>query len=188
MRGADVFLSATLLAVCALPMAVIALWVKSGSPGGAFYRQERLGRGEKPFTLHKFRTMREGAEPYGPQLSFRGDPRVTKAGRVLRRYHLDELPQLWNVLRGDMSLIGPRPERGYYAGLLKKEVEGYERIFRVRPGLSSPGVLACGYASTLGEMAERSRHDLEYADRPTAREYLHLLVETVKAVARGEGV
>jgi lipopolysaccharide/colanic/teichoic acid biosynthesis glycosyltransferase len=130
-RGLDIVASALGLVVLSPVLATIALAVKVGSPGPVLFRQERVGLDGRPFRIVKFRTMRVGAS--GPLVTAGGDPRVTGLGRFLRRYKLDELPQLWNVLLGDMSLVGPRPEVARYVRLFQ---EDYARILRIRPGLT----------------------------------------------------
>lgn len=130
-RAMDVVASAAALVALAPVVAVLALAVKLDSPGPVLFRQERVGRGRRPFTILKFRTMRTGTT--GPLVTAARDARVTRLGRILRRTKLDELPQLWNVLKGDMSLVGPRPEVERYVSLYP---EAYERILKVRPGLT----------------------------------------------------
>ena len=134
--------------------------VSAGLP--IFYSQERVGVNGKPFSIYKFRTMIRGAEEAGPQLSHQDDERIVGAGRFLRKWRLDELPQFFNVLKGDMSLIGPRPERQYYVDQLIKEVEDYDVIFKVKPGITSSGMVNFGYASNLDEMKQRAPFDIEY--------------------------
>lgn len=188
MRVADIAFSVMLLILAAVPMGLIALWIRLDSKGPVIYRQERLGQFFKPFIVYKFRTMQDTAEGDIPQLSYPGDKRVTRAGRFLRRYHLDELPQLWNVMCGDMSLIGPRPERAYYVGQLLEIEPKYKTLFRVRPGLSSPGTVYFGYASTIEEMARRSRIDADYVTHMTVYNYFRLLWATILTVVKGRGV
>ncbi len=187
-RVVDVVISSAMLLTLSPIMALIALSVITGSKGGAIYRQRRVGRGRREFIILKFRTMSEDAEKEGPQLSRPGDERITRQGRWLRKYHLDELPQLWNVLKGDMSMVGPRPERAcFLEEMLRLEPE-CERFFSVRPGITCWGVVRYGYASDVAQMVERSRYDLEYLRNPTITADFRILVSTVGTVLRGRGI
>ena len=151
------------------------------------YRQRRIGIHHKPFTIYKFRTMRTDAEAAGPQLSGENDPRVTKVGRVMRKYRIDELPQFWNVLKGDMSLVGPRPEREYFIRQIVKEAPYYTLVHQVRPGITSWGMVKYGYASTVGQMVERTRFDLIYLSNMSTMVDIKILIHTLKTVMTGKG-
>lgn len=133
-RLVDILLSALGLALLALPLLAIALWVKLDSRGPVLFRQQRVGRFGRPFMIHKFRTMAVDAPARGPQITVGADPRITRAGQVLRRAKLDELPQLWDVLRGAMSLVGPRPEVPKYVALYPEEMR--QLLLSVRPGIT----------------------------------------------------
>jgi len=135
----DAIASLVALAVLSPFFLVIAALIKLDSPGPVFFRQQRLGQGARPFMIYKFRTMQAGAPARGPRITVHGDPRVTPLGRVLRRFDLDELPTLLNVLRGDMSFVGPRPELPEYLPYYSEE---QKQVFTVRPGLTDPGTLA----------------------------------------------
>ena len=135
----DAIASLVVLAVLSPFFLVIAALIKLDSPGPVFFRQQRLGQGARPFMIYKFRTMQAGAPARGPRITVHGDPRVTPLGRVLRRFDLDELPTLLNVLRGDMSFVGPRPELPEYLPYYSEE---QKQVFTVRPGLTDPGTLA----------------------------------------------
>ncbi len=140
--------------------------VKREDGGPAIYKQERIGRFGRPFYIYKFRSMRMDAEKFGPDL-FKGedkDPRLTKIGRFLRVHHLDELPQLWNVFRGDMALIGPRPERKYYIEKIEKVDPRYYMLYQIRPGVTSYATLYNGYTDTVEKMVRRLRYDLFYLE------------------------
>jgi exopolysaccharide biosynthesis polyprenyl glycosylphosphotransferase len=160
-RALDVAVAALLLAVLAVPMLLIAALVKLTSHGPALYRQQRVGLGGKPFVMYKFRTMGIDAErETGPVWSKRGDPRCTPLGRVLRRLCLDELPQLFNVLAGDMSLVGPRPERPFFVREFSRQIPGYQQRHQVRPGIT-------GWAQINGwrgdtSLEKRVEFDLHY--------------------------
>jgi len=150
----DVSVSLLALALLSPLLLVIALLIKLDSPGPVFFRQQRLGLGARPFGIYKFRTMRAGAPSQGPRITVKGDPRVTRLGRVLRRFDLDELPTLFNVLKGDMTFVGPRPEVPEYLPYYSEE---QKQVFTVRPGLTDPGTLAFRNEATMlvGENAER---------------------------------
>ena len=156
-----------LVALCGLlvfsPAFVVLYFVIRHEDGGpAIFRQERIGRGGRPFMLYKFRSMTVTAEKDGPALYVKGDKRLTKVGRFLREHHLDELPQLWNVLKGDLSVVGYRPERQFFVDKLMELNPDYERLYEMRPGLFSSATLYNGYTDTLEKMLERLRMDLEY--------------------------
>lgn len=132
------------------PLFVYIAWrVKKDSPGPVFFRQERIGYLGQPFGMYKFRTMYVNAEENGPSLSSEDDPRVTPFGRIMRKYRLDELPQFWNVLKGDMSLVGPRPERKYFIDEIVKTAPYYYLLHNVRPGITSLGMVKYGYAASV---------------------------------------
>jgi len=178
---------AVLLLVVALPVILpVALAVRLTSHGPVLYRQERAGRGGRPFTMVKFRTMRVGAEAAtGPVLATENDPRVTWLGRSLRAARLDELPQLWNVLRGDMSFVGPRPERPEFVTGYARDIHGYPERFKVRPGVT-------GYAQVNGEYhtspATKLKYDLAYIHNRSVWLDLKILSETVKVMLTRRGV
>lgn len=156
-----------LVALCGLlvfsPAFVVLYFVIRHEDGGpAIFRQERIGRGGRPFMLYKFRSMTVTAEKDGPALYVKGDKRLTKVGRFLREHHLDELPQLWNVLKGDMSVVGYRPERQFFVEKIMAVNPDYERLYEMRPGLFSSATLYNGYTDTMEKMLERLRMDLEY--------------------------
>lgn len=168
--------------------AAIALAVKISSKGPVFYTQERLGYHKKPFKIIKFRTMLPDSEPDGPALSVSDDPRITPVGRLLRKYRLDELPQFWNVLRGDMSLVGPRPERKHYIDLIVERVPHYSLIHQVRPGITSWGMVKYGYASNVDEMVERLYYDLLYIENVSFGVDMKIIFHTLSTVISGRGV
>lgn len=145
----------------------IALLIKSTSKGPVIYSQKRLGKSARPFMLYKFRTMYVSAEEGGPQLSHATDKRITKAGKILRYWHIDELPQFWNILKGDMALVGPRPERAYFAKYLSDRIPYYKIIYQEKPGLTSLGMVKYGYASSVEEMTDRLYYDIVYLNNPS---------------------
>lgn len=188
-RALDVAASAVMLALCAIPMAIMALAVRIDSKGPAFYLQQRIGLRKKTFRIIKLRTMHPGAESDGiPALSHKDDRRVTKVGRFLRKYRLDELPQFYNVLRGDMSIVGPRPERPFFVTKIMERDPAYALLHRIRPGITSLGMIKYGYASDVDEMVRRMRYDLLYLDKISLLTDLRIIVHTVYTVFSGKGV
>ena len=161
---------------------IIALFIKITSKGPVFYRQKRLGKQAKPFYLFKFRTMVVSAEDNGPQLSSENDPRITPAGRILRYWHIDELPQFFNILKGDMALVGPRPERPFFARVLSKEIPYYKIIYQEKPGLTSLGMIKFGYASSTREMTDRLYYDIVYLNNPSFIMDLKILAITFRYI------
>ena len=163
--------------------------VQKDSPGPVFYKQERIGRGGKPFLIYKFRTMYKDAENDGcPQLTEEQDNRVTPYGKVMRKYRFDELPQFWNVLKGDMSLVGPRPERKYYIDQIIKKAPYYYLLHNVRPGITSLGMVKYGYANNVEKMIERMEYDVLYYENMSLSLDLKILIYTVITVATGKGI
>jgi lipopolysaccharide/colanic/teichoic acid biosynthesis glycosyltransferase len=190
-RGFDILGAALALLLLAPLLAVLALWVRLDSPGPVLYRQQRVGRHGRPFMIHKFRTMHHGAG--GPPLTVGDDPRVTRAGRTLRRTRLDELPQLFDVLRGAMSLVGPRPEVPRYVDLCPPALR--ERVLAVRPGVTDPAALAhIDEGERLARAADPEREYVEailplkmqaaadYAERATLWTDLQVLARTLRAL------
>ena len=187
-RTFDVFVSAIILVVLSPLYLLLAILVKTGSKGPAFYSQERVGRFQKPFKIYKFRSMVEEAESSGPQLSHDSDTRITPLGRWMRKYRLDELPQFWNVLKGEMSIVGPRPEREYYIKQIIEKAPYYTLVCQVRPGITSWGMVKYGYASTVDQMVDRTRFDLIYLANMSLTVDCKILIYTVKTVLGGEGL
>lgn len=186
-RVLDVLISSIALVLLSPVYLVLAVAVKRSSPGPVIYSQERLGKHQKPFHIYKFRSMYQEAEKDGPRLSHDSDPRITPIGNVMRKYRLDELPQFWNVLKGDMSLVGPRPERQYYVRHIIKQAPYYALIFQVRPGITSWGMVKYGYASNVEEMVSRARYDLVYINNMSISTDIKILTYTVRTVITGEG-
>ena len=159
-RAFDVVASLLGLALFGLPMLAVAAWIKLDSPGPVFFRQERVGRGGRPFRIHKFRTMRVDAEARGPQITVGADARITRVGRILRDNRLDELPQFLDVLAGDMSLVGPRPEVPRYVAVWPPALR--ERVLAVRPGITDPASLEFrDEAALLAAAADPEREYVE---------------------------
>lgn len=170
------------------PLMVLAYWrVKRQSSHSAIFRQERIGYQGKPFTIYKFRSMIADAEKDGPQLSHDDDERVTTWGKTMRKWRIDELPQLWNVLIGEMSLVGPRPERQYYIDQLVAEAPYYKKLLKVRPGITSWGQVKYGYASNLEEMKQRLRFDILYLENMSIALDIKILFYTILVILQGKG-
>ena len=186
-RAFDIVASALGLILLSPLFALIALQVKLSSRGPVFYSQERIGLYGLPFHIYKFRTMIEHAEEGTPQLTRDDDPRITKIGHWLRKYRLDELPQLWNILRGDMSIVGPRPERPFFIEQIMKEAPYYCLLYKVRPGLTSWGPIRVGYTDTTEKMIERLNCDIVYVENMSLLLDLKILFFTTGVIIKGKG-
>jgi len=172
------------------PLFLYLAWrVKKDSPGPVFYKQERIGYRGKKFTIIKFRTMRIDAESGGsPMLSSETDERITNFGKYMRKYRLDELPQFWNILKGEMSLVGPRPERKFYVDQIIKRAPYYCLIYNIKPGLTSWATVKNGYANTIEKMIDRLKYDIIYLESRTLAVDIKILFYTVKTLFTGEGM
>ena len=186
-RVLDVTLSVIGFVVLFPVLVYVALRVYFSSEGPIFYSQERIGYKRKKFRIIKFRSMYVDAETNGPRLSYNNDERITKWGRTMRRWKLDELPQLWNVLMGEMSIVGPRPEREYYINQLEKDKQSFEHLLQVKPGLTSLGMIRFGYAASVNEMRERMKYDMMYIQKKSLTLDMKIIVDTVKVILAPKG-
>jgi len=165
------------------------LRLRRQADGPVIFRQERIGKSGKPFDILKFRTMRVDAEEDGkPQLAERSDDRLTPVGTFLREHHLDELPQLWNVFVGDMSFVGYRPERQYFIDQIMQENSDYERLYQIRPGITSMATIYNGYTDTMEKMLIRLQMDLEYLQKRSLWLDLKIIFTTVRLIGYGKKI
>lgn len=166
---------------------ILPIIIKRGSKGPVFFSQERIGLHGKPFRIVKFRTMYTNAEEAGPQLSSSHDPRITKIGKFLRKTRLDEIPQFYNVLVGDMSFVGPRPERQFYIDKIMQEAPHYKHLHKVKPGITSWGQVKYGYAENVQQMVERLKYDILYIKNQSLTLDFKILVYTIIIVIKSKG-
>ena len=166
---------------------IVYISLRLQNDGSVIFKQERVGYKGRPFNIYKFRTMRTDSESNGkPQLAAKGDERLTKVGKFLREHHLDELPQLFNVFIGDMSFVGPRPERQYFIDMIRKENPNYDYIYLMRPGLTSMATIYNGYTDTLEKMLTRLEMDLEYLQKRSLWYDFKIIVTTVLYIITGK--
>lgn len=186
-RAVDIVLSLAMLAVAIPVMVIVAVLIKLDSRGPAIYRQERLGLHGKPFTVLKFRSMRQDAEACGPKWASLRDPRVTRVGAFLRATRLDELPQLWNVLKGDMALIGPRPERPNFVESLASEIPHFRQRMMVKPGLTGWAQVNFRYGASVEDARTKLSYDLYYVKHRSFWMHVRIVLSTAKVVVCREG-
>lgn len=186
-RAIDIFVSSLVLVLLSPLYLIAALKVKWSSPGPVFYKQQRIGLYGKPFWIYKFRSMVLNAEDNGPALSSEHDPRITRWGKVMRKWRIDEIPQFFNIIRGDMSLVGPRPERKYYIDIISQTNPHYKFLHKVKPGLSSWGMVKFGYAQNTQEMIERMKYDLLYIKNCSLVLDFKIMIYTILVILQGRG-
>lgn len=185
----DFVIALILLILTAPVFLVISLIIKLDDGGPAIFKQERIGRFGRPFYIYKFRSMKVDAEKYGPELSHgggKGDLRLTRVGTFLRRHHLDELPQLWNVFCGDMAFVGPRPERKYYIDQILEHDKRYKYLYQIRPGVTSYATFYNGYTDTMEKMLRRLEYDLYYLGHRSWKFDIKIIIMTALAVLFGK--
>ena len=186
-RGFDIVVSFLGLVFLSPVFLFVYIKLRRQHDGPVLFRQERIGLGGRPFNILKFRTMRVDSERQDtPQLARTGDDRLTPAGKFLREHHLDELPQLWNVLVGDMSFVGPRPERKYFIDKIMAENPDYELLYQIRPGITSMATIYNGYTDTMEKMLIRLQMDLDYLQRRSLWFDIKVIMTTVKLIVNGK--
>lgn len=186
-RSFDILFSSLVMIIGSPCFILLAIITRLTSKGPVFYRQERVGRDHKPFHIYKFRSMYVNSEATGPQLSGDNDPRITKWGKIIRKSRLDELPQFWNVIKGDMSIVGPRPERQFFIEQILLKSPDYMKLFSLRPGLTSIGQVSYGYAENLEQMCDRVRYDLVYLKNISLNSDLNIILKTLQVMAQFKG-
>lgn len=186
-RLLDIIISIIAIIILIPVYLVLAIVVKYSSKGPIFFTQERIGLNGKPFKIIKFRTMYIDAELQGPQLSSTHDPRITKSGKIMRKMRLDEFPQFFNVLKGDMSLVGPRPERQHYISLIVQREPQFTQLNSVRPGITSWGQVKYGYAENVDQMVQRMKYDLLYLKNMSLALDFKIMLYTILIVLKAKG-
>lgn len=187
-RFLDILASTFALILLSPFLIYIGIRIKKDSKGTVFYKQERIGRFGLAFKIIKFRTMYTDSENGVPKLSSSDDDRITPFGRILRKYRLDEIPQFWNILKGDMSLVGPRPERRFYINQIIEEAPYYCLLYKIRPGLTSWGPIKIGYSDTVEKMIERLNFDIIYMENMSLFTDFKILIYTIEIIFKGKGV
>lgn len=186
-RMLDIILSVAGFIILSPVFIYVAIRVYFSSKGPILYSQERVGYKGRKFHIMKFRSMYVNSEKNGPRLSVDNDERITPWGRTMRKWKLDELPQLWNVLAGEMSIVGPRPEREYFIRQLELNQQPYEHLLQVKPGMTSLGMIKFGYAASLSEMKERMKYDLIYIEKKSFSLDMKIIMGTVKIILMAKG-
>jgi exopolysaccharide biosynthesis polyprenyl glycosylphosphotransferase len=184
----DYSIAALALVLLSPLMAVMAVMIRISGKGPVIFRQERIGLHGKPFMIYKFRSMEDDAEADGPRLAVRGDARITPLGRFMRKHRFDEIPNFLNVLRGEMSLVGPRPERRHFIEMIRERKSSFNRVLAVKPGITCWGQVKLGYASDLDTMLERLSYDLLYLENVSLFLDLKIIFYTLGTIIKGKGL
>ncbi len=184
----DIVISMLALTVFSPLCIFLIIGIKLTSKGPVFYSHERIGRYGKPFKIYKFRSMYVGAEKNGPELSSRNDNRITRFGRFMRKHRLDEIPNFYNVIKGEMSLVGPRPERKYFLDRITEKAPHYIHLLKVRPGITSWGQVKFGYAENVEQMIKRLKYDLIYIDNMSLYVDIKIIIYTLITIFKGRGI
>jgi lipopolysaccharide/colanic/teichoic acid biosynthesis glycosyltransferase len=186
-RGFDMAFSLLAMIIFSIPIGLIYILIKIEDGGNVIFKQERIGLGGRPFILYKFRSMKMNAEMnQQPQLCEEDDSRLTKIGAFLRNHHLDEFPQLWNILKGDMSFVGPRPERKYFIDKIMAIDANYQRLYQLRPGIFSMATLYNGYTNTMEKMLKRMYMDIDYLEKRSFALDLKIIWLTTWSIVSGK--
>jgi sugar transferase (PEP-CTERM system associated) len=187
-RSIDLLLSSLIIITLCPLMLLVALLLKLDSKGPIIYSQQRLGEFGKPYRIHKFRSMIQDAEKLtGPKWAEDNDPRITQIGRFIRKWRIDEIPQLFNVVKGEMSFVGPRPERAHFAKELEQQIPYFRERLNVKPGITGWAQICYGYGATVEDAIEKLNYDLFYIKNMSILMDLMIVLRTVKTVIRGEG-
>ncbi|MBP9096171.1 MAG: exopolysaccharide biosynthesis polyprenyl glycosylphosphotransferase, partial [Ignavibacteria bacterium] len=183
----DIFLSLFLLILYSPILIIAMILIKLTSKGPVFYKQERVGRNEKPYIMYKFRSMVQNAEEYGPEWAGEQDPRITTVGKILRKMYIDEIPQLVNVLKNEMSIVGPRPERPFFVKKLKSEIPYYYKRLSVKPGITGWAQIKHKYDSSLADVKEKLQYDFYYIENMSLKLDFKIMINTIIVVLLMKG-